>query len=395
MPGTDFKPPQNNLFVKKMKNNLLVLILTAIILAAVAWFALTPKNQGKTDTLLPGLKPEKVERIVIESGNQTTTLFAKDGAWFVAERADYPADNPKILRLLREMWELRPTQAFSVTQEDLAQLGLATKEKPKAADDQSHSENPEEAESIEPIRVSFRDANNQPIAGLTLGKLHTPTSGPNDFPSPPIGRYVQSADSTSKAALVRDTFFEVSANPANWLDRQFFQTGNLTSIEWKPSEGNRGWLLQKEGESWKLADLQPEEKLDESKVSLATSSLSSPIFNDVVVENSEEQPEGLLTLKNDQNLVFTLTVGKEANAARQVKVEITAEGDEYADQLAKQKRFSGQTYLIPSYLLQNVVVTREALLAAPEEKASEQPAEGAAPAEPSSATTEPVMAPSN
>ncbi|MCS7009396.1 MAG: DUF4340 domain-containing protein, partial [Chthoniobacterales bacterium] len=245
----------------------------------------------------------------------------------------------------------------------------------------------------QPILISFYDSSNNQLANITLGKFHSPSQSSFDFPSPPIGRYLLTS-SSPKVALVKETFFDISPNPADWLNKQFFQTGNLTSIQWIPADQQPAWTLSKTNDQWQLDNPPPNQTADPNKISLATSSLANPFFNDVLPQPKPDDIEGTLILKNDNNVILTLIIGKEKDGNRPISISATAPPDAQPQpNLSDFQKFSGYTYLVPSYLLQNLLIPRNDFFTTTQQS-EPQPNPEPSPT-PSSVTTEPLSAPTN
>jgi len=96
----------------------------------------------------------------------------------------------------------------------------------------------------------------------------------------------------SKVWLINDPLTQVEAKPENWLNKDFFKVEKLKSISvTHPGGGTNSWALtrDKEGGDLKLADVKEGENLDNGKASGAGYALSSPSFNDIVVDPKPDE----------------------------------------------------------------------------------------------------------
>ena len=87
------------------------------------------------------------------------------------------------------------------------------------------------------------------------------------------------------ASLVSETFSQLEPRPESWLNRDFFKVEKPRTLAVTyPDAPTNSWKMSRASETndWTLADAQPDEKLDASKVSVLGSVLSWPSFEDVV-----------------------------------------------------------------------------------------------------------------
>lgn len=220
-----------------------------------------------------------VARLRIRKGTNTLTLALKDDRWVVAERADYPANFTEIGETLRKLWDLKVVQPIA------GPLGPAALERLELDPDATN--NPATV-------VELLDQDGTALRTLLLGKQHrrqpttpSPFGGDEGWPD---GRYVMLQGAAAHgASLVAETFSQLEPRPESWLNRDFFKVEKPRTIAVTyPDAPTNSWKMTRASETndWTLADAQPHEKLDPSKVSVLGSVLSWPSFEDVVVTDN-------------------------------------------------------------------------------------------------------------
>lgn len=219
-----------------------------------------------------------VARVLIRKGTNTLTLAQKDDRWVVTERADYPANFTEVGEMLRKLWDLKVVQPIA------GPLGPSALERLEL--------NPEATNNPATV-VELQDKDGKALRTLLLGKQHrrqpatpSPFGGDEGWPD---GRYVMLAGGAANgASVVAETFSNLEPRPESWLNRDFFKVEKPKAIAViYPDAATNSWKMSRASETsdWTLADPQPGEKLDPSKVSVLGSVLSWPSFEDVVVTN--------------------------------------------------------------------------------------------------------------
>lgn len=393
-------------------NKLIYFAGIAVILAVLAWMASREAGQpSHGERLLKGFQPENVTKVEILQGNQKVSLALQPEGWKVLERENYPADSARVLRLIRTIWELRPTQTLPASPEDWPRLGLAVPQaQPAGSESTDAADNESPGSDTAPIIIRFLADSDKPLSGIVLGKLHTATSPQGPFSGPPTGRYVRAETADRGAALVNNPFFEVSASPESWLNREFPRLGDLESLAWTPTGSEKpSWLIKKVEGQWQLEDSTPQQTNQDSARS-AESSLQTWHFEDV--SKQDFNPRGLLTARSGE-VTWEITVGEETAgkvpirlAAKSLGVdskshasqsEATASTEQAAEQatdaaahltpspeqpnpapddegtlettnpttenLKAAAQYEGWTFLIPSYVFQSVLVERDKFIA--------------------------------
>ena len=248
--------------------------------------------------------------------------------------------------------------------------------------------------------VDFKDQSGKTIQSLLLGKKHMRKSnGPSPYGGTgdnewPDGRYVKAAKDSGSVALISETFANIEPKPAQWLDKDFFKVERVHDIQVEFPNPTNSWKLTRDAETteWKLVDAKPEEKLDISKASSVTSPLSSPYFNDVVVNPKPEElgfdKPTVVKVDTFDNFTYTLKVGTKTNdtypLAMTVSAQLPKERDpgkdekkedkdkldkefkekqqKLEDKLAQESNCQKWTYLVSSWSLDSLLKNRSQLL---------------------------------
>lgn len=363
---------------------------------------------------------EELAGVLIRNHTNTLTLAKQDGVWVVKERGDYPADYSEISRAVLKLRDLKATQTETVGESQLARLELLE---------------PDAAEGGGTL-IEFRDKAGQPLASLLLGKEQTrKESRPPQFGGGgeemdmPVGRWVMLPADKTHAALVSDTLSTIKANPADWLNKDFFKVQKIESIEvTRPEAATNSFKLSRETESgtWTLAGLGEKEELDTTKTSSFNYALGSPNFEDVIV-NPDDAALGLdtpttIAIQTFEGFHYHITAGDKTNSSIPMRVTVTAdyprertpaEGEdetvkatkdkEFADtlktrdeKLAKEKALGSWTYRVSSWTLDSILKNRSDLVKAKEEpKPEEAKTEEVSGGEVDRSTLGPVKAGSN
>ena len=342
---------------------------------------------------------ETLAQVVIQHGTNTATLVKQADVWRVQERAGHPANYSEISSAILKLRDLKPVETEPISAAQLGRLELL----------------PPGEGSNTATRVEFRDATGKVLESLSLGKTQMQEGGPaaqfegGDMGGFPAGRWVMIGGQKDKVSLVSDPLANLAPNPAAWLDKDFFKVEKIKSITVTHAAATNSWIVSRTNEAssdWTLADAKPDETLDASKTSGFSWALSSPAFEDVVVD---AKPEALgldkpttITIGTFDGLVYTLKVGaktddrlamaltvagnfpRDRSAGQDEKPEDKSKLDQaFADnlkklevKLAREKSFEKWTYLVSGYTLDSVMKMRPELL---QEKKTEPASTNAAP----------------
>jgi hypothetical protein len=319
------------------------------------------------------------------TGESNTLNLAKvgegtDSKWTVADRAGSPANFETISDLLRKTWELKVLRSIKVGASQLASLELGEPGKGKGAG----------------TLLVFKGKDGKELHRLLLGKQHVRDSGQQSSPfgggSFPDGRYVMPDGKADSVVLVQEPFSSVALEASSWLERDFFKVEKIKSIAVTTTNS---WKVSRESETgeWQLAEAKEGEKLDTAKTGSFNYALSSPSFEDVVVDPKPDEL-GLTTpqrvvLETFDGFTYTVDAGKkegdesyfvkldvQANLAAErtpgadekpedkerLDKEIKEKQDKLKEKLAQEQALGKWVYKVSNWTLNSVLKDRSELL---------------------------------
>lgn len=332
--------------------------------------------------LLPNLAINDVAQITIQSGTNELDLARRDQLWRVRQRADYPANFSQISALLMKFPDMKVVQTDEVGPSQLGRFDLL----------------PAGAEKNSGTLLAFKDQSGKTLDTLLLGKKHISQPSQNAQMGGmgnegwPDGRYVMAGTGGKTVDVISDPLDSVEPQPAQWLDKDFLSIEKPRSIAVQFPEATNSWKLTRASETndWQLADAQPHEKLESSKISSVTSPFSSPNFNDVAAANTFNPASNtVVTVQTFDGFNYVANIAPEQNDNYPVKFSITAdlpaeppapkdekpadkakreqafkaEHAKLAGKLAKEQQFTNWVYQLPVYMLDEILKPRHELLA--------------------------------
>jgi hypothetical protein len=395
------------------RKQLTTLIVLGVVLGGLGFYVYNKRQSSyergtdmeQEQKFLKGLSPSSINDVtqitIKQASNEVNLIRASDG-WTVKERGGYPANFNTISDTVKKFWDLKVTRPVDVGPSRLPRLKL-TKD--------------------EGTLVDFKDDKGKSIAAVTLG-LQTSKESGEDSPfgggSFPNGRYVMRGDDVKTVALISDPL-SVDAKPEDWLNKDWFKVEKVKSVSVVTTNATNNWKLVRETENgdWKLADAKPGESTDSGKASGLNYLLSSPSFNDVIVDPKPERT-GLDhattgTIETFDGFSYTIKLGKlaggEDNFALQMNVagsfpkERTPGKDEkkedkekldkefadnrkkLEDKLKNEKQFEKWTYNVTKWTVDSLLKERKDFLP---EKKEEPKAEAEKTSDASKAQTKPA-----
>jgi hypothetical protein len=395
------------------RKQFIVLLALACVIGG-AWLWVRQRNSdswqggGKAigQKLLPRLAVNDIAQIAIRAGTNELNLARRENLWRVRERSDYPADFSRLSDLLLKLADLKVVQTEEIGPSQLARFELTS---------------PGPGTNTGTL-LELKDANGKTVSALLLGKRHLHQAGeesPYGGAGRPDGRYVQ-AGGGHDVAVISDTLDSVQCQPQPWLDKEFFRIEKPRRIAVKFPAAANSWELTRASETndWLLADAQPGEKLDSSKISSVTSPFSSPSFNDVARGDSVGTNATMVTIDTFDGFTYVIQVGAGADGNHPLKLSVSGDfaservpgkdekpedktklDQEFKerrtklnDKLAAEKQFADWTYTVPNYVCDSVLKPRSELLAGVPQappSATPAPVPAAAPAHPSAAAPAP------
>jgi hypothetical protein len=331
--------------------------------------------------LLPHLAINDIAQIVIQSGTNELNLARRDNLWRVRERGDYPANFSQISELLVKLSDLKVAQREDLGPSQLGRFELL----------------PPEAGTHAGTRLEFKDQSGKTLDSILLGKKHLKQPAANARMAGmgdegwPDGRYVMTGTGAKTVAVISDPLDQVQSQPQSWLDPEFFNLEKPRRIAVQLADATNSWQITRASETndWQLADAQPGEKLDETKISTVTSPFSSARFSDVAPLDSGKTTNGpVLTVetfdgftyvvridpKQEDNypVSFSLTAnlpaervagaGEKAVDKTRLDQEFKARQTQLVEKRTRESAFTHWIYSLPAYAVDPVIKTRGDLL---------------------------------
>lgn len=379
------------------RKHFLILVILVLVVGGTG-LVLWQRNSASWDVagarvgqkLLPKFDVDAVAKIRLQDSKHTATVSRKGKQWVVAERGDYPADVSKISSLLLTLSDLKVVQGQSVASDLLSRLDLV---RPgghvakAAADDHIGT------------LVEFDDKDGKSLAQVLLGKkfLKQEAGGPPGGAGTPAGRYVLTGNNQDNVLLVADALDAAVAEPAQWLDKRFFQIEHAKTITIEPSNGGAQWTLARETKDkpWQLTPLGKDDKLDAGKAGSLADGLDKLSFNDVTTDAGKWQDKATtVTISTFDNLTYSLkiapatdgndyfsanvsgtppqtrTPGKDEKPEDKKKLDKAFQDElkKFEDQINFERGLAKWTYLVPKASVASLMAGRDQLLEAKKKK---------------------------
>lgn len=243
-----------------------------------------PAKIAQGEVLLEDLPLEELSTLRIEDAENTLTIQKEEGQWSVGERADYKADFAKLTRLLRSLTEVPVAQSKRAGPAFNERFGMD----PEAESQDNHG-----------YEIAFLNAEGQEIQTLLVGK-DTSNKGPGS-----AGKYIRLGDEPEAIYAVNESFFDLTADPAAWLDREFFSISGIKSIalQTNGSDSIAGWTVSRSNANsdFTVQNLKDGRQPQADKLTPLKTVLSNPLFEDVFT--SEEAQK-----KRDESRARQLTI---------------------------------------------------------------------------------------
>lgn len=319
------------------------LVILVVLVGAAGWVIYQRGNsswQSADQTiggkLLPNLPINDVAQINISSGTNQLTLARNNDIWAVRERGNYPANFTQISQLLMKLPDLKTVQRVDAGSSELPRFNLS----------------PPDSGTNAGTLLELKDQSGKTVASLLLGKDHM--NQPANGQGYPDGRYVIANSNNSDVAVISETFDNVTANPSDWLDKDFFKVSNPSSIAVTFPVETNSWKIERASETndWKLADARSGEKLDSSKVDDITGSFDSPSFNDVSPGATAPANADTVTIDTFDGTNYVAKIWSSGDDNDSMTIDVNPANHQFAN----------WTYQIPSYTFESLLKGRTNLL---------------------------------
>ncbi len=371
---------------------LTILVIAALVLGGGGVLVLKNRQSEFTESkgsaggiVLGTFDVNAVAGLRITQGTNAVNVVKSGDDWVVKERGGYPANFDEVRSFVRKLAELKVTQPVKVGASRLPLLELT-----------------KEAGTL----VEFLDKDGKAIKSATLGKQLTAAGGNDNSPfggggGMPNGRYVQTGSGPESVVVVNDPLSSAKTDAGEWIAKDFFKVEQPISVVVAGTSATNSFGLSRTNEfgDWTLADTKPGEELDKNKLYSFNSLLSSPSFNDLVLEPDLaklglDQPTKA-TIRTAGGFTYEVKLGKSEGDNYPLQVSVSADlkrqrepgkdekpedkaklDKEFADKLAKQEEklkaeqsYSKWTYTVSKWTVDALLKGRGELLA--EKKADE------------------------
>jgi hypothetical protein len=342
--------------------------------------------------LLQGVDASTLTGLRITQGTNQLNILKSGNDWTVKERGGYAANFGSIQDLVRKLVDLKATQPIQVGPSRLPILELVAPDKGPG------------------VLVELLGADGKASRSVLLGKKHT-KGGQDDGGGGlggmggawPIGRYVMVDNKIETVTLVNEPLANAEPKPDQWLEKEWFKVEQPVSVTITHPEATNSFSLTRTNEfsEWTLVGAKAEEKVDTAKTGVFSSLLSSPSFDDVIVD---AQPAALgldqpvqAKIRTSSGWTYTVKIGKaqegdrypvqfvteaqlltQRNPAKDEKKEETEKfNKDFAEKLKKQQeklaaeQSRGRwTYLVSKWTIDSLLKKRSELMVDPKKDAA-------------------------
>lgn len=411
-------------------------VLLLVLVALVAFAVIYDKGIGKRlnsarlagadmrEYLLPNLAVDQVRKIRIRDAGKEVNVALAGNAWGVAERSGYRASFDKVERAVKLLADMKIKGKQVVGSGALGEIKLLAPE--EGGPDRSG------------LQVELMNDKGAAVASLIAGSAVETTGGAssgNWMGGPGEQRFVRTPNDKDTVWLIGDSFYELSGDPKEWLDKAFLDLRQLKSAEVTMPNAADSWKAERKDENseFKFVNAPAGDELDTAKASGLSSVLSSASFTDVLTKEraTADFMKGAVKAKlvtfegftydlevlerkeggADAEAQTFMTVKVSADIAKERKAEAnekpedkTKKDTEFAatkksleEKLAKEKLAEGWVYEVSNYSVNSLLKKRGEIVREKTPPPAPAPAPGAAPVPPAPAVPQapapPVMPP--
>ncbi len=263
--------------------------------------------------LLPAFKISDVTKMRLQDAQHEVTLVAKDKIWRVEQRGGYPADFAEISGLIFKLLDAKVVQSEVVGASLHPRLDLATPGKG--------------AKEGTGTLLELTDASGKVLVSMVLGKVSLKKDAMNPLPNAkdgvPAGRHVLVAGKGDNVYVVSDPLEKATANPGDWLARDFFKVERIRTLQLAADGGGASWKISRDEEwgQWKFAA--GGGQLDPSAAVAANNALSNLALSDVIIDDKTGTEKVVtLTAETFDNLTYTVKLAPHTNGNFVVRFKV-------------------------------------------------------------------------
>ncbi len=278
--------------------------------------------------LLPEFKISDVAKMRLQDATQEVTLQIKDKVWRVEQRGGYPADFAEISAFIFKLLDAKVVQSEAVGTSLHPRLNLAMPGK--------------DAKEGTGTLLELTDASGKVLVSMVLGKVSLKKDPMNPLPNAkdgvPAGRHVLVAGKGDNVFVVSDPLEKATANPGDWLARDFFKVERIRTLQLTGNDVVTSWKIGRDEEwgQWKFAA--GGAQLDPSAAVSANNALSALSIIDVITDD-KAGADKVVTLIADtfDNLTYTVKIAPHTNGNFVVRFSVTGTPPKARKPEAKEK----------------------------------------------------------
>lgn len=328
------------------RKSLLILLVAALVTGLAAWMTNRKEAPAQASAahdpgqkLLAHVDPSLVSGMVVQSATGKVTLKRGEAdTWTVTERDGFTADTSRLSGLVKSLFEMKIVQTQEAGPSQYGRLQLASPpEVPAEKKDEKKEEATPAATSNSGTVIRLLGDADKVLAEVVLGKSPE-TAGADPMAAMMgggSGKFVRLANDTERVFLVSTELYTATADPADWVNKEFLNITGLKKVVLSGGEGFEGWEATRsapEG-TFELKDAPSGKKLSSSSASALSSVLASAQAADVLtkadVDALDKTKTRTAVLETFDGLTYTLQItplpAKDGNTnyAVQAKVEGT------------------------------------------------------------------------
>jgi hypothetical protein len=258
-----------------------------LVLAVVVFWPRTAGSGAEAESLFPGVEADQIQEVTLTGADGTTiTLAKRDGSWVLPEADDYPADPERIEPLVDGLAALEADRLVTQTS--------ASHERLQVAEDAFER------------RIDFQTADG------TLHRVYLGTS-------PSFGVAHVRAGGQDEVYLTSDlSSQDAGVEATSWVGTTYFSVPSEEVVAITVENAQGTLEFEKEGESWALTGLAPDDTLNEGMVrSFVNRAISVSLLRPLGMEDLDaygmQEPNAIVTIRTlGEDAVeetYTLRVG--------------------------------------------------------------------------------------
>ena len=281
----------------------------------------SPNNERIGEYLVTSFSEDSVEEIQIKDSENEVSLRKNGSDWVVANREDYPIDNPaEVQQLLRSLAQFKIGLEIPAEPEHHAQIGLlAPGDKEQAESYQEKRKKAGETNPGDPrgLQISVTGKGGSPLVDLILGEEfgEIASRAPRGFvvrssvSHPGIWKALGTLNRSTGDAESRSTDKRRGqlTDPTSWLSYKFVEIEKIKSIALSaPNDKDfKGWTVSRADENgdFSTGDLKDDEEMDTAGTDPFKTLFNKLRFEDVLESAEAEKKKD--TAKTRQAVITT------------------------------------------------------------------------------------------